>query len=85
MSEYERWQARFSEPGYAFGKDPNYFFVRATPAAIRPGIGDCGWRGTQMEFGWPEQGLKVLSIDFSPLAQAKARALAAEKGSQSQF
>ena len=41
MSEYERSQARFSEPGYAFGKEPNCFeIVRTTAAAIRPGIGD---------------------------------------------
>jgi SAM-dependent methyltransferase len=32
-----------------------------------------------------EQGLEVLSIDFSPLAQAKARALAAERGVKINF
>ena len=25
MSELERWEARFSEPGYLFGTEPNAF------------------------------------------------------------
>jgi hypothetical protein len=25
VSDYERWEARYAVPGYAFGKEPNYF------------------------------------------------------------
>src|SRR6516162_5816504 len=25
VTEYERWEARYATPDYAFGKDPNYF------------------------------------------------------------
>jgi SAM-dependent methyltransferase len=81
MGEYERWQERYSGPEYAFGKEPNYFLQsceRLLPAsgralAIADGEGRNGvWLA--------ERGLDVVSIDFSPLAQAKARALAAERG-----
>ncbi len=43
VNEYERWQSRFSQPGYAFGKGAKLFpkIMRATPAAIRPGTDTC--------------------------------------------
>lgn len=81
MSEYERWETRFATPEYAFGKSPNYFLQsceRLLPAsgralAVADGEGRNGvWLA--------EQGLDVVSIDFSPAAQRKARALAAERG-----
>ena len=53
--------------------------LQATTSPIWSGVGGCGWRGTQWRW-LAEQGLDVLSIDFSPLAQAKARALAIEMG-----
>src|ERR1700736_3369172 len=80
LSEYERWEARYAVPEYAFGKDPNYFLQscrRLLPPsgralAIADGEGRNGvWLA--------EQGLDVLSLDFSPSAQKKARALAAER------
>ena len=81
MSEYERWQARFSEPGYAFGKEPNYFIKSRAQLLPRSGQALAIADGEGRNGIWlAEQGLKVLSIDFSPLAQAKARALAAERG-----
>jgi len=81
LSEYERWETRFATPEYAFGKSPNYFLQsceRLLPAsgralAVADGEGRNGvWLA--------EQGLDVVSIDFSPAAQRKARALAAERG-----
>ena len=58
--------------------------MRATPAAIRSSVG--GGDGEGRNGIWlAEQGLEVLSIDFSPLAQAKARALAAERGVKVNF
>jgi SAM-dependent methyltransferase len=81
LSEYERWETRFRVPDYAFGKEPNYFLVsckallppRGRALTVADGEGRNGvWLA--------EQGLDVLSIDFSPSAQSKARALAAEHG-----
>jgi SAM-dependent methyltransferase len=81
MSEYDRWQARFSVPDYVFGTAPNAFL-----AAQKRFLPKCG-RALAVADGegrngvWlAEQGLDVLSIDFSPAAQAKARALAQRRG-----
>lgn len=80
MSEYERWEARFAKAEYAFGKSPNYFLEsckRLLPPAGRAlAIAD----GEGRNGVWlAEQGLDVVSIDFSPAAQRKAKALAAER------
>jgi cyclopropane fatty-acyl-phospholipid synthase-like methyltransferase len=81
MSEQERWETRFAAPGYAFGKEPNAFLKaqadllsgRKTALSVADGEGRNGvWLA--------EQGLDVLTIDFSPSALGKARALAAERG-----
>jgi cyclopropane fatty-acyl-phospholipid synthase-like methyltransferase len=81
MSEQERWETRFRAPGYAFGKEPNAFLKaqlhhlqgRKTALSVADGEGRNGvWLA--------EQGLDVLTIDFSPAALAKARALADERG-----
>jgi SAM-dependent methyltransferase len=86
VSEYERWQARFSEPGYAFGEEPNYFLKSCAQLLPRSGRALAIADGEGCNGIWlAEQGLEVLSIDFSPLAQAKARALAAERGVKINF
>jgi SAM-dependent methyltransferase len=81
MSELERWETRFRAPGYAFGKEPNAFLKaqapllrgRRTALSVADGEGRNGvWLA--------EQGLDVLTIDFSPAALEKAKALAAERG-----
>ena len=81
MSEYERWQSRFLAPEYVFGTAPNVFLAaqkhllpkRGRALAVADGEGRNGvWLA--------EQGLDVLSIDFSPAAQAKARVLAQTRG-----
>jgi SAM-dependent methyltransferase len=81
LSEYQRWEARYAVPEYAFGKEPNYFL--ASCKSLLPGRGRAlavadgeGRNGVWLA----EQGLDVVSIDFSPSAQGKARALAAERG-----
>jgi SAM-dependent methyltransferase len=80
LSEYERWESRYSVSEYAFGKEPNYFL--ASCKALLPPSGRVlavadgeGRNGVWLA----EQGLDVLSIDFSPSAQRKARVLAAER------
>ena len=81
MSEYERWQDRYSGPGYAFGNEPNYFLKSCTQLLPRSGRVLAVADGEGRNGVWlAEQGLDVLSIDFSSLAQAKARSLALEKG-----
>jgi SAM-dependent methyltransferase len=79
--EFERWEARFAVPEYIFGTAANAFLrahkhllpKQGRALAIADGEGRNGvWLA--------EQGLDVLSIDFSPAAQAKARALAQARG-----
>lgn len=80
MSEYDRWETRFGVPEYAFGVEPNYFLASCknllpasgTALAVADGEGRNGvWLA--------RQGLDVLSIDFSPSGQEKARALAQKR------
>jgi SAM-dependent methyltransferase len=79
--DVERWQARFAEPGYLFGTAPNAFLkaqahlLRRGERALAIADGD-GRNGVFLA----EQGLDVLSVDFSPVAQAKALALAKVRG-----
>ncbi len=81
MSELERWQTRFSAPGYAFGKEPNAF-LKAQAHLLRPGQRALSVADGEGRNGvWlAERGLDVLAIDFSAAGLAKARALAAERG-----
>jgi SAM-dependent methyltransferase len=81
LSEYERWEGRYGVPEYIFGTEPNYFLASCKP--LLPAAGKVlavadgeGRNGTWLA----EQGLDVLSIDFSPIAQQKAQALAKERG-----
>jgi cyclopropane fatty-acyl-phospholipid synthase-like methyltransferase len=82
-AEIERWELRFSAPGYLFGTAPNAF-LKSKAALLRakaPGkalaIADGeGRNGVFMA----EQGLDVVSMDSSAAAQEKARKLAAERG-----
>jgi cyclopropane fatty-acyl-phospholipid synthase-like methyltransferase len=81
VSELERWQTRFSAPGYAFGKEPNSFLkaqahlLRSGQRALSVADGE-GRNGVWLA----QQGLDVLAVDFSAAGLAKARTLAAERG-----
>jgi SAM-dependent methyltransferase len=80
LSEYERWEARFAVPEYAFGKDPNYFLQSCRRLLPPSGRALAVADGEGRNGVWlAEQGLDVLSLDFSPSAQKKAQALAAER------
>ncbi len=80
-SEYERWEGRFGVPDYVFGKEPNYFLASCKPLLPRSGRALAVADGEGRNGVWlAEQGLDVLSIDFSPSAQRKAEALAKERG-----
>jgi SAM-dependent methyltransferase len=79
--EYARWESRFAKPEYEFGKAPNEFLTRCKPLLPKSGRALAVADGEGRNGVWlAEQGLEVLSIDFSPAAQKKARALAAEHG-----
>jgi cyclopropane fatty-acyl-phospholipid synthase-like methyltransferase len=81
MSEQQRWETRFGAAGYLFGKEPNAFLqaqahrLHAGASALAVADGE-GRNGVWLA----EQGLDVLSIDYSPTALAKAKQLAQERG-----
>jgi SAM-dependent methyltransferase len=80
-AEYERWQQRFSAPGYLFGTAPNAF-LKAQAPLLRKGaraLAVADGEGRNGVF-LAEQGLDVLSVDFSPVAQEKVRKLAQQRG-----
>jgi ubiquinone/menaquinone biosynthesis C-methylase UbiE len=84
MSEpdaFQFWQERYATPDYRFGKAPNEFLVRCAPLLPKAGKALAVADGEGRNGVWlAEQGLDVVSADFSPSAQAKARELAREKG-----
>jgi len=81
LSEYLRWENRYAVPDYIFGKKPNYFLASCKTLLPRSGRALAIADGEGRNGVWlAEQGLDVLSIDFSPAAQQKAEALAKERG-----
>ncbi|WP_296579593.1 class I SAM-dependent methyltransferase [Phreatobacter sp.] len=78
---FDQWEERFAGAEYRFGREPNPFLARcrlllpAAGGALAVADGE-GRNGVWLA----RQGLDVVSADFSPTAQAKARALAAEQG-----
>jgi SAM-dependent methyltransferase len=79
LSELERWESRYAGADYAFGKEPNYFLASCKGLLPKSGRVLVVADGEGRNGIWlAEQGLDVLSIDFSPTALRKARALAAE-------
>lgn len=79
--ERDRWNQRFDTEDYVFGTAPNAFLERQRPL-LRPGRRALALADGEGRNGvWlAEQGLDVLSTDFSPVALAKARRLAAARG-----
>jgi SAM-dependent methyltransferase len=81
MSELARWNDRFAAPGYLFGTAPNAF-LKAQAHRLKRGqtaLSIADGEGRNGVF-LAELGLDVLSIDFSPVALAKARELAQSRG-----
>jgi SAM-dependent methyltransferase len=86
VSEFDRWEGRYSVPDYVFGTDPNYFLKACKPLFPKSGRVLAVADGEGRNGVWlAEQGLDVLSLDFSPAAQAKAKALAKQRGVQVTF
>ncbi len=80
-TDFDRWQTRFAAPGYLFGTAPNAF-LKSQAHRLRPGQKALALADGEGRNGvWlAEQGLDVLSLDFSTVAQDKARALAGKRG-----
>lgn len=75
-----RWNARFQGEGYLFGTAPNQFLL-SQAHRLRPGqraLAIADGEGRNGVF-LAKLGLQVLSVDFSPVALAKARRLAARE------
>ncbi len=77
------WEQRYSEPGWAYGVEPNAFLVsqahrfRRGMRALVIGDGE-GRNGVWLA----QHGLDVLSVDYSEAGLKKARGLAAAKGTR---
>jgi SAM-dependent methyltransferase len=79
--EFARWEARYSAPEYIFGEEANYFLAACRQLLPARGQALAVADGEGRNSVWlAEQGLDVVSIDFSPTAQTKARALARKRG-----
>jgi len=81
VSELERWNQRFSAPGYLFGTQPNRFLA-SNKALLKKGQSAlCVADGDGRNSVWLAQlGLEVAAFDISPVGVEKARRLAAERG-----
>mgnify|MGYP001766590366 CR=1 FL=1 len=81
-AEFDRWNTRFAASDtYVFGTAPNAFLASCRDLLPKAGrafaIADGeGRNGVFLA----ECGLEVVSVDFSPAAQVKARALATSRG-----
>lgn len=77
------WDERFAEPGYKYGTAPNAFLreqagrLSDASQVLVPGDGE-GRNGVWLA----GQGHPVTAVDYSEVGLAKARALAAERGSE---
>jgi cyclopropane fatty-acyl-phospholipid synthase-like methyltransferase len=75
------WDARYAGDGYLFGEAPNAFLA-AQAARLPPGGCALALADGEARNGvWlAQQGLRVLSVDSSSVAQEKARRLARSRG-----
>ncbi len=80
IEEFQRWEARFAGEDYVFGTEPNGFLAacRGLLPAKGRALAIADGEGRNGVF-LASCGLEVLSVDFSPTAQGKARALATRR------
>ncbi|MGD0484988.1 MAG: class I SAM-dependent methyltransferase, partial [Gemmatimonadales bacterium] len=74
------WDLRYSEPGYAYGTEPNAFLVEVAgriPAGPVLSLGEGEGRNAVFLAGL---GHDVVAVDASAVGLAKAEALARERG-----
>lgn len=81
MNEFERWQKRYTSAEYLFGEEPNYFLASCKDIMPTSGRALAVADGESRNGVWlAEQGLDVVSVEFSPPAINKAGALAKKRG-----
>ncbi|HEY4075066.1 MAG TPA: class I SAM-dependent methyltransferase [Herbaspirillum sp.] len=74
------WDSRFSEPGYAYGEEPNDFVVEMCQAMHGgDALSLCEGEGRNAVY-LARLGFRVTAVDFSEVGLAKARALADKHG-----
>lgn len=80
------WDERYSGEEYFYGTEPNAFLV-SQASRLQPGMSCLAVADGEGRNGvWlAEQGLDVLSVDASPVAQAKAQKLAQARGVRMRF
>jgi cyclopropane fatty-acyl-phospholipid synthase-like methyltransferase len=80
------WDERYGGEEFFYGTEPNAFLV-SQRGLLKPGMSCLAVADGEGRNGvWlAEQGLDVLSLDASPVAQAKARQLAQRRGVQMRF
>src|SRR5450759_3376982 len=80
------WDSRYAGDEYLFGEAPNAFLA-AQASRLQPGQSALALADGEGRNGvWlAEQGLEVLSIDSSTVAQKKARRLADARGVRMNF
>lgn len=78
---HDFWNQRYSEPGFAYGTEPNAFLV-SQHTLLRPGMKALAVADGEGRNGvWlAQQGLDVLSVDASEVGLRKTRELAADRG-----
>jgi SAM-dependent methyltransferase len=81
----EDWNARYAQKGLVWSADPNRLFA-AEVAGLRPGRALDLACGEGRNAVWlAEQGWRVTGVDFSDVALAKARELAASRGVEAEL
>jgi SAM-dependent methyltransferase len=82
----ERWNGRYSAPGFLFGEAPNAYLASKADVLPKRGralsVADGEGRNSVWLAG---RGLAVDALDFSPVAVDKARKFAASRGAQVDF
>lgn len=75
------WNTRYTEPGYAYGTEPNAFLISCSQY-LKPGLKALAVADGEGRNGvWlAQQGLAVLSVDASEVGLRKTRELAADRG-----
>jgi SAM-dependent methyltransferase len=80
------WDERFRQEGFLFGTEPNAYLAGHRALFARGGRALCVADGEGRNSVWlARQGLQVDAFDLSPVAVAKARALAAREGQAVNF
>jgi len=82
----ERWNGRYSAPGFLFGEAPNAYLASKADVLPKSGRALSVADGEGRNSVWlAERGLAVDALDFSPVAVDKARKFAASRGVQVDF